>query len=157
MVTWFWYVCYSCNSSPCKICILITDDFLLHRSTYSVDSLRSQSSDSTCSEKSTDVRQMNFDSWRENRLPLVRPLEAYTTESFSTQSSSSDATDFSGQLSYRSSSDNVQGSAVPENSMSSFSSHASVSTTHNIVLHIFWSLQDMFMGRTQNWVLMNST
>ncbi|XP_048129970.1 U-box domain-containing protein 52-like isoform X1 [Rhodamnia argentea] len=101
------------------------DSFDINRSTYSVDSLRSQSSDSTCSEKSTDVRLTNLDSWKENRLPMVRTLEAYITESFSAQSSSSDATNFSGQLSYRSSSDNVQGSAVPENSMGSFSSHAS--------------------------------
>ncbi|XP_056167211.1 U-box domain-containing protein 52-like isoform X2 [Syzygium oleosum] len=101
------------------------DSFDMNRSTYSIGSLRSQSSDSTSSEKSTDVRQMNFDSWRENRSPLVRPLEAYVMENLSIQSSSSDATDFSGQLSYPSSSDNVQGYPVPENSMGSFSSHAS--------------------------------
>ncbi|KAI6690187.1 hypothetical protein NL676_027015 [Syzygium grande] len=51
------------------------DSFDMNRSTYSIGSLRSQSSDSTSSEKSTDVRQMNFDSWRENRSPL-RGLEA---------------------------------------------------------------------------------
>ncbi|KAK3426809.1 hypothetical protein EUGRSUZ_F03165 [Eucalyptus grandis] len=82
------------------------DSFDIDRSTYSVGSLRSQSSDSACSEKSTDVRQMNLDSWRANRLPSVRPLEAYIMENLSSESSSSDATDFSGQLSYRSSSEN---------------------------------------------------
>ncbi|KAF8025771.1 hypothetical protein BT93_F2568 [Corymbia citriodora subsp. variegata] len=101
------------------------DSLDIDRSICSVGSLRSQSSDSTCSEKSTDVRQMNFDSRRDNRLPLVRPLEAYIMENLSSQSSLSDATDFSGQLSYRSSSDYVQGSSVPENLMGSFSSHAS--------------------------------